>query len=150
MKQLKCILPIISFAISISCSEPNHHHRLEEEVNLTQKAEGMLKSLKDEVADYLNYRNKLRKENELLLKEIQEWDSMKEEDERFQTAFKRLEHDFLVFRESLGRFVAEIDSYSPNACTMRASTSLKATEWYVDCVTKIAFPEKWRQSEQDR
>jgi len=142
------VIWVVSCSVLFPSDTGNHHHRLEEEVDLISRAEEELQNLKNELASFLEHKEKIKKDNEILLKEIGEWDNVQKEIEGFREGIRKLEKDFLVFRESLGQFIAETDSYSPHARTLRAMSILNVTEWYVNHIKTVIFPEDWKRDER--
>ncbi len=113
----------------------------QEEMSAINQANDRLIRLNKQISLFLDERQTNLKENKAFLKEVGEWKKALKEDAAFRKNLKKLQEEFLVFRDRLSEVVAS--NYGPCSYSrsLRSMSILHLTEWYASHIEDMIFPE---------
>ena len=113
----------------------------QEELAVLARADKRLQNLNEQIQLFLAERKANLKANKAFLKEIGEWKQAVQEDKIFRENLKKLQKEFLTFRDQLAKAVS--DNYGPCSYsrTLRVHSILNLTDWYANHIEEMIFPE---------
>ncbi len=130
-------------ARNLLCALPEEVYSIahQEEVAVLAQADKRLQNLNQQIQLFLADRKASLKANKAFLKEIGEWKQAVQEDKAFRENLKKLQKEFLTFRDQLGKVVS--DNYGPCSYsrTLRVHSILNLTDWYANHIEEMIFPE---------
>lgn len=113
----------------------------EQEGSTVQKADLRLENLNKKIQQFLDETQTDLKNNEAHLRETGKWEKNLKNNTEFREDFKKLQEQFLAFRDSLMQVIVGNYSHSSYSRALQITMTLELTEWYATQIEEVILQE---------